>query len=97
MATITAVAEPLSTLVPRKQVFVRSMGETFPRSVARVGLLDRHGFAGERCLDDEQVLGGEQPDIAGDHVAGGELDDVAGNELLKRDFPGLGRRARPWR
>ena len=31
VVTITAVAVPLSTLVPRKQVFVRSMVETLPR------------------------------------------------------------------
>jgi len=30
-ATMTAVAEPLSTLVPRKQMFVCSMDETFVR------------------------------------------------------------------
>ena len=86
---MTAVAEPLSTLVPRKQMFERSMAETLPRRSARVGLLDRHGFAGQRRLDDEQVLRGQEPDIAGDHVAGGELHDVAGHELLERDLPGL--------
>ena len=57
--------------------------------VARVGLLDRHGFAGQRRLDEEQVFCRQEPHIAGDHVAGGEFDNVAGNELLERDFFGL--------
>ena len=83
------MAEPLSTLVPRKQVFEPLDGRDTPAQVAGVGFLDRHGFAGQRGLDDEQVLGGEQPDIAGDHVAGGEFHDVAGDKLLERDFPGL--------
>ena len=64
------------------------MGETLAR-VPRVGLLHRHGFAGQRGLDDEQVLRGNQPHVAGNHVAGGELHDVAGDELAERDFPGL--------
>ena len=65
------------------------MGETFAAQVARVGLLDRHGFARQRRLDDEQVFRRQEPDVAGDHVAGGELHDVAGDELLERDFFGL--------
>ena len=65
------------------------MDETLARGSARVGLLDRHGFAGQRGLDDEQVLGGEEPHVAGNHVAGGELHHVAGDELLERDFPRL--------
>ena len=83
---MTAVAEPLSTLVPRKQMFVRSMEETLRRRVARVGLLHRHGLAGQCRLDEEQVLGGNEPDVAGNHVARRQLDHVARHELLERDF-----------
>ncbi len=57
------------------------MAETFGARVRRVGLFHRQRFAGERGLDDEQVLRRNQPHIAGNHVAGGELDDVAGHEL----------------
>ena len=59
VATMTAVAEPLSTLVPRKQRFVCSMDETFVTRVARVGFLHRQRLAGQRGLDDEQILGGQ--------------------------------------
>ena len=41
-----------------------------------------HGFAGERGLVDEQILGGDQPHIGGDHIAGGKTNNVAGNKLL---------------
>ena len=57
---MTAVAEPLSTLVPRKQRLVCSMdGNVWPR-VARVAFFHRQRFAGERGLDDEQILRGNQ-------------------------------------
>ena len=64
-------------------------GGDAPAQVAGIGLLDRHGFAGQRRLDDEQVLGRQEPHIAGHHVAGGELHDVAGHELLEGNLPGL--------
>ena len=39
---------------------------------ARGELLHRHGFAGQGRLVDEQVLGRQQAQVAGDHVAGGQ-------------------------
>ena len=86
VATMTAVAAPLSTLVPRKQRFVCSMDRNVRARVAGVGFFDRQGFAGERGLDDEQILGRDQPHVAGNHVAGGQFHHVAGNELLQRNF-----------
>ena len=61
-------------------------GRNVRARVARVGFFHRHGFAGQRGLDDEQILGGNQPHIAGNHVAGGQFHHVAGNKLLERDF-----------
>ena len=49
-------------------------------------LLNRHRFAGERRLVDEEVLRRNQSEVGGDHVAGGQQDDVAGHELLDRDI-----------
>ena len=89
MATTTAVAEPLSTLVPRKQMFVSSSGEPVGRVSRRVELLDRQRLAGQAGLDDEQVLAGDEPHVGGDHVAGGELDHVAGHQFAQRHFLGL--------
>ncbi len=60
-----------------------------PTQVAGVGLLDWHGFPCQGGLDEEQVFGGKQPDVAGDHVAGREFDDVAGDKLLKGDLSSL--------
>ena len=61
MATTTAVAVPLSTLVPMKQVFLSSVGEAAARSFGVVELLDRERFAGEAALADEEVFGGQAP------------------------------------
>ena len=82
VATMTAVAAPLSTLVPRKQMFVCSMDETFGARVARVMFFPPAGFAGERGLDDEQILRREQPHVAGNHVAGRKFHHVAGHQSL---------------
>ena len=57
VATMTAVAAPLSTLVPRKQMLVCSMDGDVRARIAGVGFFDRHRLAGERGLDDEQILG----------------------------------------
>ena len=67
-------------------MFVCSMEETFVRGSRDVGFLHRQGLAGQRGLDDEQVLGGNQPHIAGNHVAGGQFHHVAGHQLFERDF-----------
>ena len=56
VATTTAVAEPLSTLVPRKQTLVSSSGER-PLGLRGRELLDRKRLAGQAALDHEQVLG----------------------------------------
>ena len=52
-------------------------------------LLDREALAGERALDHEQILGLDDPHVAGDHVAGGELDHVARHELRTAISRGL--------
>ena len=97
VATMTAVAEPLSTLVPRKQRLVCSMDGDVRARVARVGFFHRQRFAGQRGLDDEQILGGQQPHVAGNHVAGGKFHHVAGHEFLERNFLRLAVAQRPWR
>jgi hypothetical protein len=50
------------------------------------GFFDRHGFAGERRLIDEQILGLDQPQIGGDHVAGRKPHHIAGDETFERRF-----------
>ena len=53
----------------------------------RVGFaFHRQGFAGERRLVQEQVLGGEQPHVGRHHVTGGQVDDVARHQQLERYF-----------
>jgi hypothetical protein len=84
VCTMSAVAVPLITLVPMKSRFSRSStpASWSPRSLDE--LLDRHRFARQRGLADEQVLGGEQARIGRDHVAGRERDHVARHEVAHR-------------
>ena len=97
VATMTAVAAPLSTLVPRKQRFECSMDGNVRARIARVGFFHRQRFAGQRGLDDEQIFRRQQPHVAGNHVAGGKFHHVAGHEVVAAEFPSAGRRATPWR
>ena len=77
---------PLSTLVPRKQTLLAfQQAHAFAR-VRRFDFFDRHRFPRQRGLNDEQIFGGNQPHIGGNHVAGGQLYDVAGNKLADRYF-----------
>src|SRR5260370_680448 len=55
----------------------------------RVVLLDRQGLAGQRGLADEDVTGGNQPNVSRNEVAGRQSHDVAGNELGDGYFAGL--------
>ena len=86
VATTTAVAVPLSTLVPMKQMFFSSVANEVALSSRVVELLDRQRFAGQASLADEQILRRQHPHVARNHVAGGELDDVAGNQVAQRHF-----------
>ena len=45
--------------------------------------LDRHRFAGQRGLVDEQVLRSEQAQVGRHHVPRGQIDDVAWHERIK--------------
>ena len=57
VATTTAVAVPLSTLVPRKQTLVSSRGDRARRAVFSCGeFLDGERLPGQAALDEEQVL-----------------------------------------
>ena len=76
-----------------KQMFGRSKRIVAVAAALGVGmLLGRHGFARQRRLVDEQILGFEQAQIGWDHVAGGKPHHIARNQLLDRDF---GRTDRP--
>ena len=82
VSTITAVAVPLSTLVPRKADVLRvpaAIGSAARR--CRVELLDREATRRSARLDDEQVLARDDAEIGRDHVAGRQLDHVAGDQL----------------
>ena len=89
VVTTTAVAVPLSTLVPMKQMFLSSVGELTSFGLRVVEFLDRKRLAGEASLTDEQIFGREHPHIARNHVAGGELDDVAGHQVAQRHLSAL--------
>ncbi len=47
---------------------------------------DGHGFAGERRLVDEEILGRDQSHIGGNHVAGREAHNIAGRQFLEGNF-----------
>ena len=47
-------------------------------------LFNRHGFAGEGCLADEEVLRGDEPQVGGNHRSGLKLHDVARHQLRER-------------
>ena len=81
---MTAVAVPLSTLVPRKQTFFSSRGERPSRLFGSGKFLDGEGLAGQAGLGEEEVFAGKQPQVGGDHVPGREFDHVAGNQLRER-------------
>ena len=53
VATTTAVAEPLSTLVPRNAMLVSSIGAVVAACLFDLELLDREALAGQRALDHE--------------------------------------------
>ena len=57
--------------------------------IGRITFFNRERFAGERGLNDEEILGGDQPHVAGNHVAGGKFHHIAGHQLFERNFPGL--------
>ena len=80
---------PLSTLVPRKQRLVNSSGATFSRVSRGIEFFDREGFAGERSLDDEQILGRQNAHVGGNHVAGGKFDEITGDEALQGNLGGF--------
>ena len=82
----TAVAVPLSTLVPMKQVFLSSVGKLALTGFRLAEFLDRERLAGKTALAHEQVFQRQQPHIAGNHVAGGELDDVPRHKIAQRQF-----------
>ena len=67
----------------RRRCLVRRL---FDDARERVVLLDRHRFAGEGRLADEQILGADQADVRGNHVSGGEVHDVARHEVLEWHF-----------
>jgi len=81
VATTTALAVPLSTLVPMKQVSLSSVGEsaglgsaswnfsTGSDSPVSVPWLTNRSFAGKH------------PHIARNHVAGGEMNNVSRNQI----------------
>ena len=61
VATTTAVAVPLTTFVPMKQIVGSSVSETGAcRPLRAIHLLDRQRLAGERRLADEQILRGDE-------------------------------------
>ena len=87
VATTTAVAEPLSTLVPRNAIAGQldrrpSPAAAFSASCFSTGKLSP---VSEPWITNRS-LACDDPHVAGDHVAGGELDHVAGNELRERDL-----------
>ena len=45
-----------------------------------------HGFAGQRRLVDEKILGFEQAEFGRNYVAGGKSDDISGHELFRWEF-----------
>jgi hypothetical protein len=51
--------------------------------------LDWKALTGQRALNDEQVLGLDDPYVGWNHVARGELDDVAWHELRERELARL--------
>ena len=94
VATMTAVAVPLSTLVPRKQTFVHSSGERPAASSRAIEFLDGERLARQAGLGEKQVFAGDQPHVGGDHVARGRVRSGPRGPGFRSVFPGLGRRGR---
>ena len=85
-ATTTAVAVPLSTLVPMKHVFLELSRGRLPFYFWVVEFLDRQRLTGETTLGHEDVFGGQQPYVARNHVSGRQRDDVARYQIPQRDL-----------
>ena len=66
---------------------VRQVEGILAVAIARVRIfLGGHGFAGQRRLVDEQILGFEQAEFGRNYVAGGKPDDISRHELLNGNF-----------
>ena len=83
VATTTALAVPLSTLVPRNAMMRRAIGASPLARSSRRGLFHREALAGERPLDHEQVLRLHDAHVAGNHVARRELHHIARNQIVQ--------------
>ncbi len=78
MATTSAVAVPLPTLVPMKQTLGMSsafisldatLAADFSATDPSVSiLLNRDGLTGEHCLAHKQIAGFDQPHVCRDHI-----------------------------
>ncbi len=86
---MTPVAAPLSTLVPRKQVFFEFQHGPGAAVFLGVELLNGQRFPRQARLDDEQVLARYEAEIGWDHVPGRELDHVARHQVAQRQLAGL--------
>ena len=86
VVTMAAVADPLSTLVPMKQMLLSSSGAT-PVRVSAASNFSTGNDSPVRLAWLMKRPGPQHAHVGGNHVPGRQGDDVAGHEVIEGDFP----------